>query len=493
MGQSTLSVLFFCRRWSALVLGVVIMSTQMCSAQDFEWQMKSQRTSAADGQSYDRLIRSEKWSPKTTAFIVCDLWDKHHCLKAVRRLEEFAPRLNQVLEEARRRGAIIIHSPSDCMPAYDSHPARLRAIAVPKSANQPQDIEHWCSRIPAEEQAVYPIDQSDGGEDDDPVEHAKWAAELTALGRNPGMPWKTQSPLIEIDAERDFISDRGDEVWSILEQHGITNVVLTGVHTNMCVLGRPFGLRQMVRNGKNVVLMRDMTDCMYNPKRWPYVDHFTGNDLVISHVERFVCPTVTSNQVLGGQPFVSKTDTRTQRDVAEIAPPLKSAESLTRDWTVVALPTTWTDLTQQKKTEHKGVVWYRSTIRLSSRWTGNARPFALVTPPTKGSVKAWLNGQELEGGDPLCLFCSEPEPVKFKFPFFLISHNDANLFVIRIQADTTEKSLLKPPVLKADDRSFELKGQWQIRVGDEPEWSNIPLPAKFGTATDIFFEPKAQP
>ena len=110
--------------------------------------------------------------------------------------------------------------------------------------------------------------------------------------------------------QHDYISDRGDEVWNILEQRGIKCVILTGVHTNMCVLGRPFGLRQMVRNGKCVVLMRDMTDTMYNPARWPYVSHFTGTDLVISHVERPVCPTITSDQLLGGKPFRSPDDQR---------------------------------------------------------------------------------------------------------------------------------------------------------------------------------------
>ena len=68
---------------------------------------------------------------------------------------------------------------------------------------------------------------------------------------------------------RDFISDNGEEIWSILEDRGIDNVILLGVHLNMCVLGRPFGLRQMAKNGKNVVLMRDMTDTMYNPARSP--------------------------------------------------------------------------------------------------------------------------------------------------------------------------------------------------------------------------------
>ena len=124
------------------------------------------------------------------------------------------------------------------------------------------------------------------------------------------MPWLKQSDLISIDADRDFISDRGDEVWNVLEQRAVKNVILAGVHVNMCVLGRPFGLRQMVRGGKRTVLMRDMTDAMYNPNSWPYVSHFTGNDLVISHIERYVCPTITSDQLIGGQPFRFSQDER---------------------------------------------------------------------------------------------------------------------------------------------------------------------------------------
>jgi type 1 glutamine amidotransferase len=96
----------------------------------------------------------------------------------------------------------------------------------------------------------------------------------------------------------------------LLEERGIANVILVGVHTNMCVLGRPFGLRQLAKNGKNVMLMRDMTDTMYNPARWPYVNHFRGTDLIVEHVEKFVCPTITSDQVLGGKPFRFKDDIR---------------------------------------------------------------------------------------------------------------------------------------------------------------------------------------
>ncbi|MEO8494236.1 MAG: nicotinamidase, partial [Planctomycetota bacterium] len=260
------------------IVALFMMMATLSTADDFALTLRHQIETAPDSGRYHRLTRPETWNASETAVIVCDVWDLHHSQNAVRRLEEFAPRLDEVLKEARRRGATIIHSPSDCMNAYADHPARARAIETPQAADLPDDIKSWCSRIPAEEQAVYPLDQSDGGDDDDPEEHKVWASHLKTLGRNPGLPWQKQSDLITIDAEADYISDRGDEVWSILAQRGIKNVILTGVHVNMCVLGRPFGLRQMARNGKHVVLMRDMTDTMYNPARWPYVSHFTGND-----------------------------------------------------------------------------------------------------------------------------------------------------------------------------------------------------------------------
>ena len=248
--------------------------------------------------------------------IVCDVWDLHHCLNAVRRLEQFAPRLNEVLAEARRRGCTIIHAPSDCiptdMPAYADHrPAAARwKRRWPRRSPGP-DIRSWCSRIPAEERAAYPIDQvPTAARTTTRPSTARWAAKLKALGRNPGTPWKSQSKLITIDPQRDYISASGDEVWNVLTHRGIKNVILTGVHTNMCVLGRPFGLRQMARGGKRVALMRDMTDTMYNPARWPYVSHHTGTDLVIAHIERFVCPTITSDQLLVGEPFQFAGDTR---------------------------------------------------------------------------------------------------------------------------------------------------------------------------------------
>jgi type 1 glutamine amidotransferase/nicotinamidase-related amidase len=253
---------------------------------------------------------SAAWESNRTVIIVCDMWDLHHCLNATRRGAELAPRMDEVLTAARGRGVLVIHAPSSCMDAYKDHPARRRALAVTRSKSLPQGIGQWCKQIPAEERSSYPVDQTNGGEDDDLAEHDRWQAKLASLGRDPKAPWKSETEKLTIDPEKDLISDSGEEIWSALEERGIDNVILLGVHTNMCVLGRPFGLRQMAKNGKNVVLMRDMTDTMYDPKSAPYVSHFTGTDRVVEHVERYVCPTVTSDQLIGGRPFRFKDDRR---------------------------------------------------------------------------------------------------------------------------------------------------------------------------------------
>ena len=250
------------------------------------------------------LYTKEQWIPSKTAVIVCDMWDLHHCRNAVIREGEMAPRMNALVEKARNQGLLILHAPSSCMKAYEGTPARERAKAAPPASRLPDKINEWCRKLPSEENTIYPIDQTNGGEDDDPAVHAQWAEELESKGLNPKAPWSKQIDTLRIDQDKDAISDSGSEIWNILESRGIQNVILMGVHVNMCVAGRPFGLRQLARNGKHVVLMRDLTDAMYDPNAWPFVSHQQGLDLFIRHVEKRICPTITSDQILGGDPFV---------------------------------------------------------------------------------------------------------------------------------------------------------------------------------------------
>ncbi len=294
----------------ALILGALALALPAFGADEKGDKLELRLRSRAEAGGKVEVVETPAtWSARETAIIVCDMWDSHHCKNAVERVGELAPTMDRVLKAARGRGVAIIHAPSGCVEAYKDHPARRHATATPRAKVLPAEIGSWCYQIPGEAKGTYPIDQSDGGEDDDPAEHAAWVADLAAKGRNPKAPWTSEVAALGIEPS-DYISDDGGEVWSILEDRRVKNVILIGVHLNMCVLGRPFGLRQMSRNGKTVALMRDMTDTMYNPKRAPYVDHFAGTDLMIAHVERYVAPTIASDQILGGAPFRFSGDER---------------------------------------------------------------------------------------------------------------------------------------------------------------------------------------
>jgi nicotinamidase-related amidase/type 1 glutamine amidotransferase len=204
-----------------------------------------------------------------------------------------APRMNELVAAARKEGMLIIHCPSDTMDFYKDTPQRkLAQAAPPVETNRP--LERWC-RLDEAKEGKLPIDDSDGGCDTGPQPKNSRA-------------WSRQIATIEI-APEDAITDSA-EAYYLMKQRGIENLLVTGVHTNMCVLGRPFSIRQMVYQGMNVALVRDLTDTMYNPEKSPFVHHCTGTDLVVEHIEKHWCPTITSVDLLGGKEFRFSEDKR---------------------------------------------------------------------------------------------------------------------------------------------------------------------------------------
>ncbi|HOB83191.1 MAG TPA: ThuA domain-containing protein [Bacteroidales bacterium] len=235
----------------------------------------------------------QEWYCKETAIIICDMWDQHWCKGASERVAEMAPFMNNVITTARNRGILIVHAPSQCMDYYKNHPARKLGQKY-KSKKAKNLISN--NLLDSEKYAVWPVDQKDGGCDDDPQ-------------CKQGQPWTKQTVMLEI-SDRDAISDSGIEIAGLFEARGIRNVILMGVHENMCIIGRSFGLRNMVRLGLNVVLMRDLTDTMYNSTQWPVVSHFTGNSLMTEYIEKYVCPTMLSCDFTGQRQFRFKEDDR---------------------------------------------------------------------------------------------------------------------------------------------------------------------------------------
>jgi nicotinamidase-related amidase len=211
-----------------------------------------------------------------TAIIICDMWDDHWSRGAAERVAAMVPRMNQIVKAARAKGIQIIHAPSDTIDFYAGTPARQRMIDLPR-VKLPRPQEHSAPPLP--------VDAADGGSD---TGEAPWH-----------IAWSRQHPAIEIDQARDGVSEDGAEIYSFLRQRTIRQLLIMGVHTNMCVLGRSFGIKQMVRWGMPVALVRDLTDALYNPARPPYVSHDEGTQLVIAYIEKFWCPTIASTDLLG--------------------------------------------------------------------------------------------------------------------------------------------------------------------------------------------------
>jgi nicotinamidase-related amidase len=234
--------------------------------------------SRSDSAPREELLR---WKTSETAIIICDMWDNHYCQNAAKRVKAMAPRMNQTLKQARDIGVTIIHAPSGTMDVYAGTPQRARVMNAPK-VTPPVPILKSCP-LDSKREKPLPVDDVTQSCDDETVG--------PAVRR-----YNRQNELLDIAAQ-DGISDNGEEIYNYFRQQKIRNVVLMGVHTNMCVLGRSFAIRQQVRLGMNTVLARDLTDAMYDPRQRPFVNHERGTELIIEHIERYWCPSILSQDL----------------------------------------------------------------------------------------------------------------------------------------------------------------------------------------------------
>lgn len=221
------------------------------------------------------------WSTEQSAVIICDMWNEHWSRGATERVDLLAPRMNTLVRRLRGNGLQIIHASTHVVKFYEGTPARGRIQLIPLPEPPTPVIDYNTPLDPP-----LPIDDSDGGSD---------------TGEEPPRKfqrvWTRQHPAIEIDHASDAISDWGVEIYRFLRGSNRNHVFIMGVHANMCVLKRRFGIRQMQAWGFNMALVGDMTDAMYNPAMPPYVSHEEGTRLVVDYIGRYWCPVVSSSDL----------------------------------------------------------------------------------------------------------------------------------------------------------------------------------------------------
>jgi len=232
-------------------------------------------TERPTGRVWEEQVQRVTVATDQLAVVICDMWDHHWSAGAALRVKQLVPELNDWCSRLRRLGVTVIHAPSDTMDAYEHSPARARAARYAGTEARPP------LALPPP-----PFELVDGGSDT-----------VDQYSPNTAV-WTRQHPGIDIDEEVDLVSDEGREIAGYLEDTGRRTVLMTGVHTNLCVLSRSFGLAALIGYGLSPVLVSDLTDAMYDPARPPYVTHDEGTRLVVRYVEAFVAPTVRRADVL---------------------------------------------------------------------------------------------------------------------------------------------------------------------------------------------------
>ena len=226
--------------------------------------------------------RRPGWQPACAAVVICDMWDDHHCVSAAQRVSAMAGRVDAVIADLRAQGALIIHAPGGCVDFYRDTPARARARGAPYvKPPRPPDWNGWDRT----REVDLPSSLMDPGpcscDSREPCGDARAA-------------WTRQIPTIGI-APVDAVTDDGQELYNLLIACAIVDVVVMGVHTNICVLGRPYGIRQLVYWQLRPLLCRDLTDSFHRDPR----GHTWGTDQTVAHIERYWCPIVTSDELVG--------------------------------------------------------------------------------------------------------------------------------------------------------------------------------------------------
>lgn len=256
------SVLFWSEA-AASELSLTLRSRQLVTDNKgcISWQLKENKTSL---------------HAQETAVIIIDVWNKHWSKGAMLRTDKIVPSINDFLSVARKHEVLIIHAPAGTVRNYEENPARQRAKQY---ADKPTQTSTFDSSLLAN----CPIPIPEGSDTFDEGNYPLWTK---------------QHPGILIDSAKDFISQDPEEIFAILKKYHIKNVLVCGLHANICVLVRPYGLIALQKAKYKPIIIRDLTEALSSPQNPPYVSIEEATRLSVEYIEKFWGPSVDSRKIV---------------------------------------------------------------------------------------------------------------------------------------------------------------------------------------------------
>ncbi len=272
-----------------------------------------------------RLTKKNEWiiatetqniNPQKAAIIICDLWNKHWCKAAAECTYTLAKSTNNILEKIRPFGFKIIHAASDSTNYYRNWPQRKAFLTILKDNKSSkyqlpimatgtcacgccvgEAIRSACDCYTTSETASCSCGCCC-------TEETAWCAlhhpACSLLPKDPSCPCaieKTkhlgENKLVKIKTG-DFISENGDEIYNFIKKLEIEYVFILGIHLNLCVWGRSFGIKPMLNRGIKMVLVRDLTAIFPNPDLLDYLTSEQQTEVFVAWLEKYWCPTIES-------------------------------------------------------------------------------------------------------------------------------------------------------------------------------------------------------
>ena len=222
-----------------------------------------------DPKTSEVKIKTEDVDASKVGIVIVDPWNYHWCMTACERVSAMVPRWNKAIEGARKMGMPIIWCPSDVIGSCSGYPQRERVLGL----------------------QLLPVPNVRG------LQLVNFTCEQGVCLCGPGIGcWLNyghdgMNTGLEL-ADNDFIASSTEEVYTLLKNHGITHVIYMGLHTNVCLYGKPGALKFMWQAGLYCMLARDINDAFtrYDPARGFTPDN--GTQQTDEDIERAGIPTI---------------------------------------------------------------------------------------------------------------------------------------------------------------------------------------------------------
>ena len=220
-------------------------------------------------------ISSELVDPRKLAILTVDAWHYHWCRTWRNRAGSLMPRFNYSFDAARRLGVTLLFSPTNAMRDLNDSPQRKNTLSLPNYSLPA------LSNLPDPYPGSLRFGMCECGLGDD--------CHYTNNVNN-------QHPDLKM-RDNEYIALTQQEAYNVLRHRGITHIIYAGFATNMCMWGKPTGMKYMRQFGFRCMAARDLTEAItryaeesFNPTR--------GTLEVIELIERDLAPTISMEETL---------------------------------------------------------------------------------------------------------------------------------------------------------------------------------------------------